>query len=127
MPRKPSRRDPIPALEWIAAALGLLVILAFLAVLATDAVRSGDDDLPQLSARIENVSAVPGGYVAQIAVANGSGQTAASVQVEGKLGDEVASATIDYVPGHSEAKGGLMFKGDPRGGAEVKVLGYELP
>ena len=126
MARQPTRRDPISALEWIAAALGLLVILAILAVLATEAVRSGNDHVPHLSARIEAVTNLPDGYVAQVVVTNGSGQTAASVQVEGKVGDEAATATIDYVPGHSEAKGGLLFKSDPRG-AEVQVLGYELP
>lgn len=127
MARQPSRPDPIPALEWVAAAFGLLVVLAILTVLATEAFRSGDQDTPHLSARIEAVIRVPGGYVAQVVVANGSGQTAASVHVEGKLGDEVATATIDYVPGHSEGKGGLLFKADPRGGAQVTVLGYELP
>ena len=128
MARKPSRRDPIPALEWVAAALGLVVILAILAVLATETARSADDHVPHLSARIEAVTVVPGGYVAEVVVANGAGQAAASVHVEGKLGDEAATATIDYVPGNSEGKGGLLFKGDPRRRPlEVRVTGYELP
>lgn len=127
MARKPPRHDPIPALEWVAAAVGLLVALAMLAVLANEMRQGGADDVPHLTARIESVEAVSGGHVARIVVANGSGQTAAAVQVEGKAGDETASATIDYVPGHSEARGGLMFKADPRAGVELAVLGYELP
>ena len=127
MARRPSRHDPIPALEWVAAAIGLLVALAMLWVLASEMRKGGTDDVPYLTVRIESVARVPGGHVARIVIANASGQTAAAVQVEGKAGDETASAIIDYVPGHSEARGGLMFKGDPRGGVELAVLGYELP
>lgn len=127
MAKPSSRSDPIPALEWISAALGLLVFVALLAVLVREALSGGHDDLPRLSARIEAVRAVPGGHVVQFTVANASAQTAAAVQVEGKVGEESASATLDYVPGHSEARGGLMFKADPAAGAEISVLGYELP
>lgn len=127
MAKPPSRKDPIPALEWIAAALGLLVFLGLIAVLVREAVTSGLDDVPRLSARIESVTPVADHYVAQIVIANASGQTAAAVQVEGKLGDETATATFDYVPGKSEARGGLLLKSDPRAGLEVSVVGYELP
>lgn len=127
MAKPTSRKDPIPALEWIAAALGLLVLLGLMAVLIREAVTSGFDDMPRLSARVEAVTPVADHYVVQIVVANASGQTAAAVQVEGKLGDETASATLDYVPGHSEAKGGLLLKSDPRAGLELSVVGYELP
>ena len=127
MARKASRRDPIPALEWVSAALGLLVFVAMLTVLASEALVGGGDDVPLLSVRVEAVAPVGGGHVARIVISNRSAQTAASVQVEGRLGDETANATIDYVPGHSEARGGLIFKGDPRAGLELAVLGYELP
>lgn len=127
MAKGSSRKDPIPALEWIAAALGLLVFLALLIVLVREALTGGDDDVPRLSVRIEAVARMPGGHVVQFIVANAAGQTAAAVQIEGKLGDETASATIDYVPGHSEAKGGLMFKADPTARAELAVIGYQLP
>lgn len=127
MARSSHKNDPIPALEWAAAAFGLLVFLALAAILFREALISGSDDVPKLTALVEAVSPTAGGHVARIVVANGSGQTAAAVQVEGRLGNEIATATIDYVPGHSEARGGLMFKGDPRAGAELAVLGYELP
>lgn len=127
MAKPSSRKDPIPALEWVAATLGLLAFLGLVTVLVREAVTSGSDDVPRLSARIEAVTPVADHYVAEIVVANASGQTAAAVQVEGKLGDETAHATLDYVPGHSEAKGGLLLKSDPRAGLEVSVVGYELP
>ena len=125
--RSSSRTDPIPALEWITAALGLILFLGLLGVLASEALSSADDDVPRLSARIGGVTAIPGGHAVRFSVSNASGQTAAAVQVEGKLGAETASATLDYVPGRSEAKGGLMFKGYPAAGVAIAVLGYELP
>ncbi len=125
---KSSTRDPVPALEWAAAAIGLLVLLALCAILLREVVGGNDRDVPVLSARIERVTPTPTGYVADILVSNRSRQTAAAVQVKGKLGDEQASATLDFVPGRSEARGGLIFKGDPGAGAvEVRVVGYELP
>ena len=128
MARKTPRRDAVPLLEWAAAGLGLLVLLLMLWVMVSEIASGGDDDVPLLSARIEAVTATPAGNIAQIVVANRSSQTAAAVQVEGKLGDEVASASIDYVPGRSEARGGLLFQGDPRTGAvKLRVIGYELP
>ena len=128
MARKSPRRDAVPLLEWAAAALGLLVLLLMLWVMVGEILSGGDDDVPLLSARIAEVTDTSTGHVAQIVVTNRSGQTAAAVQVEGKLGDEVASASIDYVPGRSEARGGLLFQGDPRAGAvELRVTGYELP
>ncbi|HVF36646.1 MAG TPA: hypothetical protein VNA29_01735 [Sphingomicrobium sp.] len=126
--RKKPASDPVPALEWAAATLGLLVVLALLVILGREVGRGAVDDAPLLSTRIEAVTQTPTGHVAQIVVINKSGQTAAAVQVEGKLGEEESSATLDYVPGHSEARGGLLFQADPRGGQlELRVTGYELP
>lgn len=127
MPRSRSKQDPIPALEWLAAAIGALTIMAIVGVLLAEARQGGGGDVPRLEARLEAVTPVRGGHVARFVVANASGQTAAAVQVEGRLGAETASATLDYVPGHSEARGGLMFKGDPSQGVDLAVLGYELP
>ncbi|MGH6707194.1 MAG: hypothetical protein ACREB1_10345 [Sphingomicrobium sp.] len=128
MARKAPRRDAVPLLEWAAAGLGLLVLLVMLWVMAGEIVSGGDDDVPLLSVRVEAVTATPAGHVVQFRITNRSAQTAAAVQVEGKLSDEVATASVDYVPGRSEARGGLLFEGDPRTGAvELRVTGYELP
>lgn len=128
MVRRTAKRDPVPALEWVSAALGLVALAALLFILGREIATGSDDDVPSLSVTIESVSPTSGGYVAQIRVSNRSAQTAAAVQVEGKLGEEEATATIDYVPGRSDARGGLQFRSDPRAGkVEVGVVGYELP
>lgn len=123
-----AKRDPVPTLEWVSAALGLIAMMALLFILGREIANGSDRDVPSLSVAVESVSRTAGGYVAQIRVTNRSGQTAAAVQIQGKLGEEEATATIDYVPGRSDARGGLLFRSDPRGGqAELRVVGYELP
>lgn len=120
--------DRVPALEWAAAAIGLLLLLGLCFALLREFGGGNDRAVPILSAKIERVIRTPAGFVAEVVVSNRSRQTAAAVQVEGELGDEQASATLDYVPGRSEARGGLIFKDDPRAGPiEVRVVGYELP
>lgn len=125
-------RDPVPPLEWAAAAVGLLVALLLLAIIAREAVAGRDDPVPVLVADVVRVVPTQAGRVVEIKVRNLSNRTAAAVQVEGKLktgeAEETSSATIDYVPGRSEATGGLIFPGDSRAGqVEVRVTGYEIP
>ena len=126
------RHDPVPPLEWAAAAVGLLVALALLAILGREALAGNERPVPVLEASVERVAATAAGHVVEFQVRNFSEQTAAAVQVEGKLeggGEEESSgATIDYVPGRSEAKGGLIFTADPRRARlELRVIGYEIP
>lgn len=125
---KVSVRDAAPALEWAAAAAGLLILLGLSFILIREASDGNDRVVPILEANIEQITPTPAGFVADVVVYNRSRQTAAAVQVEGKLGDEQASATLDYVPGRSEARGGLIFRSDPRsGGVELSIVGFELP
>ena len=125
-------RVPVPPLEWAAAAVGLLAALALLAVIAREAIAGRDEPVPVLVAEALRVVPTRAGHVVEVKVRNLSNRTAASVQVEGKWTsggqEETSSATIDYVPGRSEATGGLIFPADPRAGRlDVRVTGYEIP
>lgn len=126
------RHDPVPPLEWAAAAVGLTVALALLAIIGREAVAGNEDPVPVLTARVERVAATAAGHVVEFQVRNLSQQTAAAVQVEGTITSggeqQTSSASVDYVPGRSRAKGGLMFAADPRRGKlELRVTGYEIP
>lgn len=106
-----------PALEWIASALGLILVTGSIGLILYDAL--DQDTLPQLNAEAGSVSAVGGRYLIEITVRNHGGSTAASVNVEGALKRggktlETASATFDYVPAHSQTTGGMLFSHDPR-------------
>ena len=108
---KKAKRDGIPALEWIAAAVGLIIAVAMIGAIVAEGISATDDPVPLLSVTAEAVTPAAQNHVVTVRLTNHSGRTAASVQVEGVLkrgADEVetSSATIDYVPGHSEAMAG---------------------
>lgn len=126
---KGRKKDSIPMLEWASAALGLAIAVALMAIIGREAIlRQNGSNVPQLSVKVEGVKKTADGHVVQILVFNRSRQTAARVELEGKAGDETSVASIDYVPGRSQAEGGLIFAGDPRqSGLKVRVTGYQLP
>ncbi|WP_310467298.1 hypothetical protein [Sphingomonas sp.] len=126
------QRDPVPPLEWAAAAFGLVAALLLLGIIGREAVAGNDESVPVLVAEVERVAATPTGHVVEFRVRNLAGQTVAAVQVEGTINpgpeEEVSSASIDYVPGRSQASGGLIFTNDPRSAElELRVTGYEIP
>ena len=131
--RGAKQRDQVPALEWVAAASGAITALFILGAIGWQAISGRDDPVPLLEARVKSVTQAGRSHVVTINVTNASGRTVATVHVEGVLGkgqpdEETSSATIDYVPGHSEASGALVFTADPRGRPlDLRITGYEHP
>ena len=126
-PRKtPARKivAPRPVLQAVMAALGALVTLAALAIVVWEAMQPAAP--PALSARIVGVQATSAGHVATVEVSNDGLDTAAGVDIEGVLGDQTATATLDYVPGQGRAKAYLRFDDDPTRAA-VSVKGWSAP
>lgn len=104
--------------------LGLAVTLGAVATVLWEA---GQPQSPSsLTARITDVTQTTAGQVAEISVSNAGDDTAAAVEVEGSVGQEVAHVTLDYVPGHGQAKAHLRFAGDPRK-AQLRVVGWAAP
>lgn len=122
-----------PVLEWIAAALGLAFLIALLGVIGAEAIASGSHEPPAITIEIGEVERAGSTYVAAFRAINGSGGTAAALQIEGRLIDdsgevETSLATIDYLSAHGSAEGGLIFSHDPRGLKIVaRPLGYQTP
>ncbi len=130
--KQKKKQKRIPALEWLAAATGLVLLVGILGYLLIDGVRTNAAMPPVLS--IAPVRLVGDGrsYVLEVDVANRSRQTASAVQIEGTLtkaaSPEKSSATLSYVPGQSIRRAGLVFDTDPRGqGLQLRVTGYEKP
>jgi uncharacterized protein (TIGR02588 family) len=125
--------DPVPALEWAAAAAGLLLAVALIGIILRDALTFDDSAVPALTVEANRVVKAGAGYVVEFTARNASPATAAGVQVEGVLEvsgaePETSSATIDYVPGRSRAKGGLLFQTLPAAQSlKLRVVGYEVP
>ncbi|MCZ0962365.1 TIGR02588 family protein [Paracoccus benzoatiresistens] len=132
--RQDKRQDSrTPILEWIAAAIGLLLTLAMLGFISWQAWRSTGEELPAIKVQVQRIVPAADGWVVEIAALNLSAATGAAVQIEGELkqGERVVATsqvTLDYVPGNSEQRGGLFFREDPRAHVlEVRALGYAKP
>lgn len=122
------QRASTPMLEWIAAATGLVLTLALLALLGKEALLGQRDEVPTVEVRVERIVEKEGLFVVEVEAVNHHGATASAVEIEGTLGDTASTVTIDYVPGHSRRRAGLYFREDPRGGQlDVRALGYEEP
>ena len=123
----------IPLLEWVSAAVGLVIVLGMFGFLAVDAMRS-DSGMPPIM-RVEPVrlTVASGQYVLQVNVSNSSRKAGAGVQISGELkrggaSIESSAATLSYVPGQSQRRAGLVFRHDPRRfELDRRVTGYERP
>ena len=122
-----------PLLEWIAAAIGLLLILVMLGVIGREALNGETGQLPVISVVTTGIAPAASGYVLAFEASNESGGTAAVVEIEATLKDgdtivETGKATLDYVPGHGKAKGGVFFVQNPRQHKlEIRALGFQIP
>jgi len=102
-----------PLLEWIFAVIGLILVggvIGFLIYeISTDAGKP-----PDLNVRIEEIIPNSNGFLVKFALENTGDETAADVTIEGEIKKgtetlEKGDVTIDYVPSHSEKKGGMFF------------------
>lgn len=129
-PRSKARKTPLA--EWIAAGLGLIIVIATLALIASE-VFTADKSPPALSVRVLAVTRTEAGYLVTIEVENRGGSPAAGVVVEGEAmgtsGEaQMTETTFDFVPDHSSRKGGLLFAADPRRGSlSLRAKGYTDP
>jgi uncharacterized protein (TIGR02588 family) len=127
--QKPSRT---PWLEWLAAGIGLVLTLGVLGSIGWQAF--GDSSAPPaIVVEVMRVDAVEKGYRVEFRARNTAGSTAAQVEIEGKLaadGAEVETGHVvfDYIPGHSERKGGMFFTREPQlDRLTLRALGFATP
>lgn len=127
---KSTKRTPV--LEWIAAGLGLVLTLSVIGYLVREGVTE-EPGPPVLTVSSTPAVRTGAGFVLPVTVKNAADQTAADVEVRGVLerpGEppEERRATFAYVPGKGEAKGGLVFEGDPASGRlGLSAEGYAEP
>ena len=122
--KKKSAATTRPLLQWGMALLGAVITLTAIGIVVWEALKPTAP--PALSARIVAVDVTAAGQVATVRVQNDGDDTAAAVDIEGVLGDQTATASLDYVPGHGHAKAFLRFDADPRAAA-VSVKGWSAP
>lgn len=128
----PQPKNHLPISEWIAAGVGLTLVVGVLGFLIYQAVME-PSPVPDVTVRVESILPLRGGYLVKIIITNHGGATAEGLIVEGELRQggeqkELSHTEIDYAPAHAEKRGGLFFSQDPRQGElQVRALGYEEP
>lgn len=125
---------PLPWPERAAGILGLLLLLSALGMLLYQGLFQ-EEMPPDIAVEAEAVTRLASGdgFLVAVRARNRGGQTATAVQVRGELREgervvESSSFQFDYVPDHSERRGGLFFRHDP--GAlrlELRATGYAEP
>jgi len=122
----------VPWLEWVASGIGLLLVLGIFGVIGWQAF-NGASTPPAITVEVENVAPVEGGHRVLFRARNAAGGAAAQVEIEGNLSaagtdPETSRVVLDYIPGHSERRGGLFFTRDPRSGVlSVRAMGFSEP
>ncbi|CAN5223950.1 hypothetical protein BH20ACI1_BH20ACI1_02100 [soil metagenome] len=124
--------EDTPILEWIIAAIGLILVVGTIGFMMYKGLTSKDTP-PNFTTKIERIEAVNSGYIVIFDLENIGEQTASGVNVEGELKNggesvETSGVTFDYAPSKSETKGGLFFKNDPKQfQIEIRAKGYAEP
>ncbi len=122
---KASSEPGPPLLAWVMGALGLILVLACIAVLASR--MTGPTRPPELHLTAVEVRQAQAQWFATIEVQNRGDETVAQVEVEGQVGIETSSATIDYVPAHGSGEVVLGFTTDPGARLQLRTRSWTSP
>lgn len=131
---EPGRGDRLPTIAIVSGTIGFLLTAALIGFIGWEALRgSGAAETPRLAVEAGRIHRTPAGYLVEFEARNTSARTAAAVEIEAKLempGSEPVSSTVslDYVPGNSSQRGGVIVPADPRKGRlTLRVAGYTEP
>lgn len=117
--------------EWLAGAVGLVLLLAVVSFILRAAMQPATP--PLVIVAVDSITSSGGTYLVHFTARNDGRTAAASVTVEGELrsgsGTPTRSeVTLEFVPASSSRSGGLYFRDDPRRGQLVlRPLGYADP
>lgn len=128
--RDAPHEERISRWEWVAGAIGLVLVVAALVVLVREALAPASP--ADLVVRADSTRAGRDAWVVHFTVTNGGRAPAMEVVVEGRLANGrdtlAATTTVRYVPGNSRRGGGLLFPVDPATGElRLRATGYEEP
>jgi uncharacterized protein (TIGR02588 family) len=122
----------IPAVEWLVAGIGALLVAATIGYLALHAL-GRDRTPPDLRLTAEPALTQDSGWLVRFRAQNRGAQPASEVLIEGVLAGpdgpvETAETTLDYLAPDSERAGGLWFSRDPSGlELQLHAKGYAAP
>lgn len=118
--------------EWAVGTVSALLVLGTIGFMLYQGLTAPGTS-PRITLQVDTIVEAEKGYVVEFRARNRGNSTAAGLGVEGELKSdtgtvETSEATVDYVPGHSERRGGLFFTEDPRRYTlELRPKGYDRP
>ncbi len=121
-----------PLSEWIAAAVGLVILLSSIGGLVWTALADGHQRVAPV-ARVASVERRGERFHVLLQVHNQGGAAAAALRVvaqlrEGERVVEEAETEFEHLAGHSSREAGLFFRNDPaRMDLSVSVKSYQRP
>lgn len=121
-----------PALEWIFAVIGLVLVVSVIGFLVYQ-ITVNEGKPPSLQVRSYETVQSGSGFLVKFVIENAGDEAAADVTVVGELKNgqediETADVTVDYVPAHSEKRGGLFFNENPTNfELKLRAKGYNEP
>ncbi|NYZ11760.1 TIGR02588 family protein [Azospirillum sp. RWY-5-1] len=122
----------VSRLEWIVAAIGLLLVSGSIAYLIHTGLTK-DGTPPDVVVSVDQVLPGEQGFRVLLSARNSGGRTAEEVEIEGRLTDggrtiETSAVTLDFLPAESRRKATIAFRNDPRRyQLELRALGYREP
>lgn len=129
----PEREGPPPLLEWVVAALGLVLVLASVGVLGWHALKSPGEGAPAIAIEVRSIKPQGGSYLVEVRVRNTGESAAADLHIAGELwsGDrqlQRSELVLDHLPAGSSRQAGFFFSQDPRGHRlELRAEGFQRP
>lgn len=126
--------SPIQPWEWIAATIGLFIVIATIGILLWSAARPAVQATAPLVRQVSSFPGPGGTTTIEVLVENQCEETLIEVEIEGTLatpGNEpqVAGATVTFLPAKSHRTVFLVFKENPHVKAPItlRAISYQLP
>lgn len=127
-----SKEEKPSSLEWIVAAVGILLVSGAIGFLIYRGATKGDLP-PKLKIEVLSIVKADENYVVKFRVINAGEITAAGLTIEGELkngekSEETSDVTMTYIPSQSTRRGGLIFTKNPNEyQLQIRAKGYEQP
>ena len=121
-----------PRLEWLLGILGLALLVTAVAYLTYQGLENPSAP-GAIVVSVLDVRAVNGGHVVKFSVRNDGDENLSHLHLTARLSDgdreiESAEVFIDYLPAHSEQRGGVYLRHDPsRHDLRIDPAGYMEP
>ena len=119
-----------PLIEWIAGGIGLVLTCGLVGFIGWQAMQD-HSERPQVEVRVTSITPSGDNYLVELTAFSRTGRTVSGLDVEGVLtiagqAPEMSTTSFDYLPGHSQSRGGLYFTANPAtGDLQVRAPGFQ--